>query len=94
MQESNGVLFVAFKGKGIGRFDPFGATLAEIPVDIDSPFLINNRELIYQSKGKTHSYNIDNYQNTDLNLDSKCLPIIVKDKFYHFDASKKAVDKL
>jgi len=94
MQESNGVLFVAFKGKGIGRFDSFGATLAEIPVDIDSPFIINNKEVIYQSKGKAFIYNIDNYQNTALDLDSKCLPIVINDKFYRFDTSKKAVDKL
>lgn len=94
MQESNGVLFVAFKGKGIGRFDPFGAALAEIPVDIDFPFLINNKEVIYRSKGKTFSYNIDNYQTIALDLDSECLPIIINDKFYQFDTSKKAVDKL
>ena len=94
MQEINGVLHVAFKNKGIFRFDSFGGTLAEIPVNIDSPFLLNVKEVIYQSNGTTFSYNTENYQNTPLDLSSKCLPIIINGKFYGFDTSKKAVDKL
>lgn len=94
MQESNGVLFVAFKGKGISRFDPFGATLSELPINIDSQFLINKKDVIFQSGGKLFIYNLENYQNTPLDLNSKCLPIMINDEFYSFDASKKAVDKL
>lgn len=94
MQESNGVLYVAFQGKGISRFDSFGGTLAEIPVNIDSPFSINNNELIYQSSGKTLCYNIENNKNSTLDLSFKCLPIIINGKFYRFDASNKTVDKL
>lgn len=94
MQESNGILYVAFKGKGISRFDSFGGTLAEIPVNIDSTFSINNNEIIYQSNGKTLCYNTDNFQNSTLDLNLKCLPIIINGKFYRFDPSNKTVDKL
>ncbi len=94
MQESSGVLYVAFKGKGISRFDAFGATLAQLPMSIDSHFLVSSNKIYYQANDKSFVYDIENHKNIPLDLTLNCLPILFNGKFYYFDTSRKAVDKL
>jgi hypothetical protein len=94
MQENNGVLFIAFQGKGICRFDSFGARMADIPVKGDGFFTFIDRQLVYQSEGKLFKYSLETNQRNLLEINCGCIPVLVQGQFLLFDGRAIVVCKI
>lgn len=94
MQEYKGVLYVAFEGKAICRFDSYGARMGDILVSIDGGFTFWDGELIYISEGKIFCYNLETNQIRTIRESISCIPVKVKDQFLFFDGSRIDVYKL
>jgi len=94
MQEKNQILYIAFQGKGICRFDSFGARLGDIPAEVDTFFTLNDNTIIYSTGGKLYQYSLENNQIIDFNSPCSCIPAIVQGKFLIFDGSRLVVCKI
>lgn len=94
MQEYKGTLYLAFKDRGILRFDSYGARLGDIPIKIDGYFTFIDEELVYQSEGKIYKYNLESNQKKAFDQPFNCIPIKVQGKFLHFDGRGLAVYKI
>lgn len=94
MREYKGILYIAFKGNGVCRFDLFGARLGDIPIRIDSYFTIIDNELVFQTGGKVFQYNLDSFQIKTFDPAVLCVPIKVQGKLLYFDGSRIAVYKI
>lgn len=94
MQEHKGVLYLAFKGNGICRFDAYGSRLGDIPVKLDSYFTFIDDALVYQLEGKTFQYNLESHQVKAFDQSLKCIPVKVQGNFIHFDGNGLTVYKM
>ncbi len=94
MREYQGILYIAFEGMGICRFDSYGARLGDIPVKIDSYFTFIDHEIVYQINGKTFQYNLEANQIKVFDLPVDCIPVKVQTQFIYFDGRDLAVCKI
>mgnify|MGYP001213512554 CR=1 FL=1 len=94
MQEYKGVLYVAFEGKAICRFDSYGARMGDILVKINGEFTFWDGELVYISEEKIFGYNLESNQSRAIGESIGCIPVKVNDQFLFFDGSRIAVHKL
>mgnify|MGYP001603167189 CR=1 FL=1 len=94
MQENKGVLYVAFLGKGICRYDSFGARMGDIRLNIDSYFSFIDNSIAYQSKGEIYLYNLDSNEILPFDLSIKCIPVKVQGQLLYFDGRKLSVNKI
>ena len=94
MQEYNGVLYLAFQGKGICRFDSFGARMGDIPVKVDGFFTFFGDLLIYQTDGKLFNFSFENNQISQFSSSFSCIPAVVQGQFLFFDGRALVVSKI
>jgi len=94
MQENNGILYLAFQGKGICRFDSFGARMGDIPVKIDTYFTFVDGSIGYLFDEKLYEYILESNQVKVFDIPCKCIPAKVQGKFLYFDGNGLAVCKI
>jgi len=94
MKEDNGILYLAFQGKGICRFDSFGAKMGDIPVEIDDYFTFFDGSIVYRSKGRIFQYNLENNRINIIDSSWTCIPAKQQGRFIFFDGSGLAVYKI
>lgn len=94
MQEYRGFIYLAFKDRGISRYDGFGAFLGVLPIKTDSYFTFFDGSICYQSEGRYFVYNLDSNENKPFEPQPKCLPIKIQDRFLYFDGRRMVVHKI
>ena len=94
MKEDNGILYLAFQGKGICRFDSFGAKMGDIPVEIDDYFTFFDGSIVYRTKGRIFQYNLENNRINIIDSSWPCMPAKQQGRFIFFDGRELSVYKI
>ena len=94
MIENKGVLYVAFKGKGICRFDSFGARLGDILIKVDDFFTFIEGQIAYKFEGQLFKYSLETNQKKLFKIDFSCIPVSVQGNYLYFDGSGLVVGKI
>jgi hypothetical protein len=93
MQENKGVLYVAFNGIALCRYDFYGARMGDIPLKIESFFTFIDGSIIYQSDGTIYQYFIEINQKAPFNSPVGCIPVKVQGQLLYFDGRILSVCK-
>lgn len=94
MQENKGILYIAFQDQAVCRYDQFGAHMGDIKIKIDNYFTFSDGSIIYQTKGETYQYNMENSTIIPFHSSVNCIPINVQGQLLYFDGRSLSVYKI